>query len=559
MKKRIKLFTIILFSMCIIGTNILSVHAGNVTLSFKGNDTVKVNDNITITVAVSDINGLTNGLATAQGDLIFDENYLEYVSFKAVSQNLSVSYGTKAKRFVALGMGGEYVSSSDNFFTLTFKAKKVGTTTLNIKDVIVGDTKSIIHSSNIIQKTITIVDGTSQEPTAPTTPTKKPSNKKPQMNSSVKKDTDSEKNSDNNLSKLLVNNAKMSPKFEKDVTSYNVVIPKNTNKLDLSYITSDSKATVKVVGNSDLKDGKNNVVEVIVTAEDGSTKTYTLNVTKSNDSSSNKLILLNVKEGSLSGRFDSDVYEYNITVPKMTNKLTINAIPENKNSKVEIIGNKNLGKTSVILVKLTDKNGYNSYYRLNVKQSNSLNPLVKYLIIGLIFLFFFLFLLLLLLKRKKDEEEEVKKEEIPTEINGSTNNDDLYDDIVTKDEIISAIEEKNPKKLRMLLKQEEVNKLKEECKIGQDLYDDIVTKEELIDAIEEQNPKKLKMLLDQEEVNKLRDEALIAKNPDKPDVTKDELISALEDNDQQKLNLLLKQEEVNRLKDELRAEEKRNN
>ena len=41
-------------------------------------------------------------------------------------------------------------------------------------------------------------------------------------------------------------------------------------------------------------------------------------------------------------------------------------------------------------------------------------------------------------------------------------NVDIYDDVVTKDEIIEAIEEKNPKKLKMLLAQEEANKLKEE-------------------------------------------------------------------------------------------------
>ena len=58
----------------------------------------------------------------------------------------------------------------------------------------------------------------------------------------------------------------------------------------------------------------------------------------------------------------------------------------------------------------------------------------------------------------------------------------------------------------MLLTQEKVNKLKEELKTGQDLYDDTVTKEELISAIEERDPKKLKMLLTQEEVNRLKDE-----------------------------------------------------
>ena len=41
-------------------------------------------------------------------------------------------------------------------------------------------------------------------------------------------------------------------------------------------------------------------------------------------------------------------------------------------------------------------------------------------------------------------------------------NVDVYDDVVTKDELIGAIEERNTKKLKMLLAQEEANKLKEE-------------------------------------------------------------------------------------------------
>lgn len=545
MRKHIKyLITILLLSFAI-NFSPLIVKAGSVTLSFKGNDTVKVNDNITITIAASNINGLTNGLATAQGDIIFDESYLEYVSFKSISSNLSVSYGAKTKRFVALGLGGEYVKSSDNLFTLTFKAKKKGQTKLNIKDVVIGDTKAIIHSSNIIDKTINIIDSSSNtQTTTPTKPSSKPNNNK-----------DNNKSSDNKLSKLIVNNAKISPSFSPDVTSYNVVVSKDVDKLNLEYTTSDKKATVKVVGNNGLKDNQNNVVEIIVTAEDGTTNTYKLNVTKSDDTTSNKLILLNVKEGSLSKDFDSDTYEYSITVSGRKNKLTIDAIPESKDSKVEIIGNEHLGKKSVILIKVTDKTGYNTYYKLNVKQKDGGKLFgidIIYIIIGLIILLFLIFLLLLLLiKRKKDKDEEEENNE------SSETNDDLYDDIVTKDELIDAIEEKNPKKLKMLLTQEKVNKMKEEYKIGQDLYDDIVTKEELINAIDEKDPKKLKMLLTQEKVNKLKEETNMGVNPDSDKVTKDELVSAIEDKDPQKLKLLLTQEEVNRLKAELKEEEKK--
>ena len=80
------------------------------------------------------------------------------------------------------------------------------------------------------------------------------------------------------------------------------------------------------------------------------------------------------------------------------------------------------------------------------------------------------------MKRKEEEEEEKKdtvkisKEvledirDLKPHFKSERENVDIYDDVVTKDELIDAIEERNPKKLKMLLKQEEANRLKEELK-----------------------------------------------------------------------------------------------
>lgn len=469
MRKYIKRLSAILLIAVFVSINTLDVFAGSVTLSFDGADTVKVNDTITLTVKASDISGLTNGLATAQGDIIFDSAYLEYSSFKAISSTLSVSYGAKAKRFVALGIGGEYVTSSDNLFSLTFKAKQVGQTKLNINNVVIGDTKAIIHSSNVLEKTINIVEGgnnnpptDNKKPSTPSTGTTPP--KRPSTGSSSNK-----KSNDNTLSSLVISDSKMSPSFHKNTTTYNVVVPLDIKKLDIKYVTSDKNAKVSISGADNLKDDEVNVVTVTVTAEDGSVKKYTLNVTKSNERNSNKLASLDIKESKVN--FDKDKYEYSIKVGNDVKKLTIDAIPESKDSKVEILGNDKLAKgNNVVLIKLTDKNGFSTYYRVNVKKSNKVTLFgidVKYIIIGLLLLLFFIiWILLLLLKRKKDEKEE-EEEPIKVQLvddDHSSREDDLYDDVVTKDELINAIEEKNPKKLKMLLTQDKVNKLKDELK-----------------------------------------------------------------------------------------------
>lgn len=458
--------------LCIFATLafVFNVYAGSVTVGFSSKDSVTVNQNIDVIVTVADVDGLTDGVATVQGDISFDESYLEYVKHEDVSSSLSVSYGAKTKRFVALGMGGEYVAHADRLLKLTFKAKRAGTTTIKVGNVIVGDTKAIMHSSNVQEKTIRIVDASHPSTPIPINPSndiKAPVNKAP-----------SKKSSDASLSKLVVNNAKMTPAFHSNVTEYQVEVSKDVEKLQLDYVTSNKNAKVSVVGNEKLKDGEATIVKVVVTAEDGSKKTYTLTVTKADEEVENKLERLDVEESTL--KFDEDVFEYTLKVNGKVDKLTINAIPKKKDTKVEIIGNDKLETgNNAILIKLTDKNGYVNYYKINVKKTDgftflgmSLGKILFYLFF-LFLLLLLIFLIFLLVKREKEEESEemiqVRKDALEEIRNfepqhNKEENVDIYDDIVTKDELIDAIEERNPKKLKMLLKQEEANRLKEELK-----------------------------------------------------------------------------------------------
>ena len=49
-------------------------------------------------------------------------------------------------------------------------------------------------------------------------------------------------------------------------------------KLTINYVLDDENASVDIEGNKNLKDGS--VVKVIVTAQDGTKKVYTLNISK---------------------------------------------------------------------------------------------------------------------------------------------------------------------------------------------------------------------------------------------------------------------------------------
>ena len=261
---------------------------------------------------------------------------------------MSSSYGTTTKRFVSLGMGGEYISSSDNLITITFRAKQVGTTDVGINNIVVGDTKAIVHSANANVKHINIVNQSNENDNTSSSDGNKVDKNNDNKNNSNKNSSGNKttsnsktKSSDNDLESLTINNAKISPAFQKSITTYNVTVPNEVSKLVIDYKKSDEKATVSIVGNENLSVG-NNVVKIIVTAEDGSKKTYVLNVLKTKDNSNNKLRSLKVKESNLYPKFDSDVNEYSIKLEKKVKKLTIDAIAKDKNSKVEIIDNNDL-------------------------------------------------------------------------------------------------------------------------------------------------------------------------------------------------------------------------
>ena len=80
----------------------------------------------------------------------------------------------------------------------------------------------------------------------------------------------------NALASLSVDLAQVSPVFSKDKLEYIVYLPFEMDKIAVTAVPEDSKATVAVEGAENLKVGTNNLVKIICTAENGTAKTYTL-------------------------------------------------------------------------------------------------------------------------------------------------------------------------------------------------------------------------------------------------------------------------------------------
>ena len=83
------------------------------------------------------------------------------------------------------------------------------------------------------------------------------------------------KSGNNALSALTVSAGTLTPAFDPAVTEYTLSLPQGTEKLTLTATPSDSNATVQGDGELTLQAGEN-TLSLVVTAENGDTKTYTV-------------------------------------------------------------------------------------------------------------------------------------------------------------------------------------------------------------------------------------------------------------------------------------------
>ncbi len=85
------------------------------------------------------------------------------------------------------------------------------------------------------------------------------------------------RSANNALASLTVSAGELTPAFDPSVTDYTLSLPLNSDKLTLTAAPSDSKATVQGDGEVALQGGVN-TLSVLVTAENGDVRTYTITV-----------------------------------------------------------------------------------------------------------------------------------------------------------------------------------------------------------------------------------------------------------------------------------------
>lgn len=168
--------------------------------------------------------------------------------------------------------GGFNVSSSDstvasvstssvwvdnNTQTVSISTYKEGSSVITVTPISVSDYNG--NDISLPTKTLNI-----------NVASKKNSNNKTTTNSQTK-------SSDATLKSLSIDNFNLDQEFKSDVLEYNIEVPADTEKVKINAVTNSGKASINGNGEIGVTEGANKL-EVVVTAEDGTTKTYIINV-----------------------------------------------------------------------------------------------------------------------------------------------------------------------------------------------------------------------------------------------------------------------------------------
>ncbi|HEU5139781.1 MAG TPA: immunoglobulin-like domain-containing protein [Bacillales bacterium] len=134
--------------------------------------------------------------------------------------------------------------------------------------------------------------------------------------------------------------------FNSSDTAYTLTVENQVDSLKFIPTLEDQKASVKVNGESVTSGNKSqeiplsvgdNTVTVVVTAQNGTSKTYTVNVTREESSNANLLSLI-VDAGELSPAFDQDLTDYYLIVDPDTTSVGITPTVEQSDASIAMGG-----------------------------------------------------------------------------------------------------------------------------------------------------------------------------------------------------------------------------
>lgn len=254
-----KIRSIILTMMLILTTTLFSrvpvLAAANISVSVNKSN-VKVGDTVTVTLSITSGYGAQGVLKKSSGVL-----------------------GGSSDEYFTIGAG---VGDVQRF---SYKATSVGSCTFSIQEPL-DDTTDVdggTPSIGVGSATVTVTSASSNNDSNSNKDNKDNSGSNTGNDSNANKDNENKeekKSSNASLGSLVISAGTLSPEFSAATKDYTATVDYSYSSLAVTANPADSKASVtSVTGNDSLEVGEN-TVSVVVTAEDGSTSTYNIVVTR---------------------------------------------------------------------------------------------------------------------------------------------------------------------------------------------------------------------------------------------------------------------------------------
>lgn len=175
------------------------------------------------------------------------------------------------------------------------------------------------------------------------------------------------RSTNSNLKSLSISQGSIS--FNKNTTKYNVSVGSDVTSIKVTATLEDGKASfASGLGSRmvNLNYG-NNAIVVKVIAENGSTKSYTINVNRKDDrSTNNDLKSLTVSSGEIV--FNKETLEYNFSVYYDVTKIEVKAVAEDSKAKVVVDSPELVVGDNVITISVTSENEVVKTYKINVRR-----------------------------------------------------------------------------------------------------------------------------------------------------------------------------------------------
>ena len=168
-----------------------------------------------------------------------------------------------------------------------------------------------------------------------------------------------------NLSSLEVVGYELSPYFNKNNLTYTVIIPEDVTSIEINAEAEAEGAIVRISGNTRLT-RQENTVTVRVTAEDGTSRAYSITVLKAPEVNL-KLDSLQIEGLELNPVFDEDTFYYTSSlVDTELTSLNVNAVANDETANVEVIGADNLVDGENLINIIVSNDGETTIYQVNV-------------------------------------------------------------------------------------------------------------------------------------------------------------------------------------------------